>query len=165
MIRIIIYTYISIIYTRYRHIHSNQVIIAIIVYEKGKRRMPQESKSFKTLSELLGMTWCMFIRARLLNCVSFLVLRRYVFNLRKQLKDLSAVAVETGIVRSTEEMAWMFGNMVSVWVSSWQRSSSFRDSVVCCHISSSASTVSIDHHICLWYHAISHLWADVAWYM
>ena len=51
MIGIIIYTYISIIYIYiYRYIHSNQVIIAIIVYEKGKRRMPQESKSLKTLS-------------------------------------------------------------------------------------------------------------------
>ena len=46
----------------------------------------------------------MFIRARLLNRVSFVVLRRKVFNLRKQLKDLSAVAVETGIVRSTEKI-------------------------------------------------------------
>ena len=66
--------------------------------------MPQESKSPKTLSELMGMSWCMFIKARLLNRVAFVVLRRYVFNLRKQLKDLSAVAVETGIVRSTEKM-------------------------------------------------------------
>ena len=89
MIGIIIYKYISIII--YRHINSNQVIIAIIVYEKGKRRMQQESKSLKTLSELMGMSWCMFIRARLLNRVSFVVLRRYVFILRKQLKYLSAV--------------------------------------------------------------------------
>ena len=44
MIGIIIYTYISIIYN-YRLIHSNQVIIAIIVYEKSERRMPQESES------------------------------------------------------------------------------------------------------------------------
>ena len=66
--------------------------------------MPQESMSLKTLAELMGMSWCMFIRARLLNRVSFVVLRRYVFNLRKQLKDLSAVAVKTGIVRSTEKM-------------------------------------------------------------
>ena len=58
----------------------------------------------------MGMSWCMFIRARLLNRVAFVVLRRYVFNLRKQLKDLSAVSVETGIVRSTEKMVWMFGN-------------------------------------------------------
>ena len=89
MIGIIIYKYISIII--YRHINSNQVIIAIIVYEKGKRRMQQESKSLKTLSELMGMSWCMFIRARLLNRVSFVVLRRYVFILRKQLKYLTAV--------------------------------------------------------------------------
>ena len=88
----------------YKHIHSNQVIIAITVYEKGKRRMPQESKSLKTLSALTGMSWCMFIRARLLNRVSFVVLRRFVFNPRKQLEDLSAVAVETGIVRSTEKI-------------------------------------------------------------
>ena len=39
----------------YTHIHSNQVIIAIIVYEKGKRRMRQESKSLNTLSEIMGM--------------------------------------------------------------------------------------------------------------
>ena len=58
--------------------------------------MPQESKSLKTLSELMGV--------RLLDRVSFVVLRRYVFILRKQLKNLSAVAVETGIVRSTEKM-------------------------------------------------------------
>ena len=51
--------------------------------KKGKRRMPQESKSLKTLSELTGMSWCMFFRARLLNRVSFMVLRGYVFNLRK----------------------------------------------------------------------------------
>ena len=42
---------------------------------------------------------CMFIRARLHNRVSFVVLHGYIFNLRKQLKDFSAVAVETGIVR------------------------------------------------------------------
>ena len=51
--------------------------------KKGKRRMPQESKSLKTLSELTGMSWCMFLRARLLNRVFFMVLRGYVFNLRK----------------------------------------------------------------------------------
>ena len=66
--------------------------------------MPQESKSLRTLCELMGMAWCMFISARLLNRVSFVVLRGYVFNLRKQLKDFSAVAEETGIVRSTEKM-------------------------------------------------------------
>ena len=37
------YLYIYLNYI-YRHIHSNRVIIAIIVYEKGKRRIPQESK-------------------------------------------------------------------------------------------------------------------------
>ena len=100
-----LYTYLYIYFNYiYRHIHSNQAIIAIIVHEKGKRRMSQESKSLKTLSELMGMSWYVFIRARLLNRVSFVVLRRYVFNLRKQLKDLSAVVVETGIVRSTEKM-------------------------------------------------------------
>ena len=52
--------------------------------------MPQESKSLKTLSESMAMSWCMFIRARLLNFVSFLVLRRYVFNLRKQLRQASS---------------------------------------------------------------------------
>ena len=43
MIGILIYTYISIIYIDI--IHSNQLITAIIVYEKSERRMPQESKS------------------------------------------------------------------------------------------------------------------------
>ena len=44
----------------------------------------------------------MFIRARLLNRVSFAVLRRYVFNLRKQLKDLSAVAVTVTVTDSDD---------------------------------------------------------------
>ena len=39
-----------------------------------------------------------------------MVLRRYVFDLRKQLKDLSSVAIETGIVRSTEKMVGIFRN-------------------------------------------------------
>ena len=97
---VIIYKYLYIYFNYiYRHIDSNQVITANIVYEIGKRRMPQESKLLKTLSELMGVSWCMFIWARLLNRVSFVVLRRYVFNLRKQLKELSAVAVESSEVQ------------------------------------------------------------------